>query len=160
MGMRAKIVIGVIVLSLAALAVGIVIRPDRYHSSARRAWKNAKLIELRSSKPVEARAASNGEEALFGIEWIEDDVLRFANGEWIQYRSQCHKEDSAVYDIFLGRGSDGVWYYSTFHFCRNMVVLQMSHQPASLASFRTDFCLTAFDGTSDVCLMPTWPVQR
>lgn len=59
-------------------------------------------------------------------------------------------------DIFIGHGSDGKWYYSTFHFCVEKCVLQMEPQPDSLAQLVNGYWLVPFDGKSDDCLKITW----
>ena len=59
------------------------------------------------------------------------------------------------------RGSDGKWYYSTYHFCVEMIVLRdMLDQPENLAKFRNECALREFDGHSDACLETTWPSRK
>jgi len=142
---------GFLLLVLAAAIAWIVARPDKYHSAERRAWAERALGELRAETP----GSDMGDSA-----WIQSGCLYFRNGEWIQFRSICHKEDPNVHDLFVGRGSDGNWYYSTFHFCRDVCVLQMSAQPENLAAFIRDYALAKFDGLSDACLRPTWPEMK
>ena len=77
------------------------------------------------------------------------------------YRNICAKEKGHIPDLFIGRASDGRWYYSTYHFCMDMIVLKtMLDQPESLTKFRADCFLQGFDGRSDDCLRKTWPVNR
>jgi len=80
------------------------------------------------------------------------------NGDWIACQNICSKEDSRVQDLFIGRASDGKWYYSTFHFCIGMTVLRDMEQwqPDSLAQFVDAYWLVPFDGRSDECLKATW----
>ena len=79
------------------------------------------------------------------------------NGDWIVCENICQKEDNRIHDLFIGRGSDGRWYYSTFHFCVDLMVLHVEdRQPATLAQFADGFYLTPFDGRSDDCLRQTW----
>jgi hypothetical protein len=83
------------------------------------------------------------------------------NGDWVVYRNVCWKEPSRIPDLFLGRASDGKWYYSTFHFCVRMIVLKdMLGQPEGLVNFRTNCYLREFDGRSDECLKSTWPLKH
>jgi len=79
------------------------------------------------------------------------------NGDWLAYANICQKEDHRIRDLFLGRGSDGRWYYSTYHFCIGMVVLKMEEQSDDLAGFAKTYYLRPFDGHSDKCLQETWP---
>ena len=79
------------------------------------------------------------------------------NGDWIAYASRCSKEDWRIRDIFIGRATDGKWYYSTFHFCRGMLTLRVEDRPESLDKFITAYSLREFDGRSDECLKKTWP---
>jgi hypothetical protein len=80
------------------------------------------------------------------------------NGEWLAYTNVCRKEDRHIHDLFLARGSDGRWYYSTYHFCIGMIVLRMEEQqPEDLAGFAKTYFLRTFDGQSDDCLQKTWP---
>lgn len=89
-------------------------------------------------------------------------LILMTNGEWMVYRSICRKENFWVRDLFLGRASDGRWYYSTYHFCINMCALgRMGEgQPSSLADFAQTYYLKPFDGRSDECLQSTWPPRR
>lgn len=90
--------------------------------------------------------------------WVGDSVL-LMSGDWIAYRNICSKQDSRIHDLF-GCGSDGNWYYSTFHFCRDMATLHAMEQwqPDTLAQFCDAYWLVPFDGRSDECLKPTWTV--
>jgi hypothetical protein len=90
--------------------------------------------------------------------WVGDGVLLMKNGDWIAYEGICSKQDPRIHDLFIGRGSDGKWYYSTFHFCIRMTVLRVMEewQPDSLAQFVDAYLLVPFDGRSDECLNATW----
>ncbi len=88
-------------------------------------------------------------------------IIVMTNGQWMAYRNVCAKEKEGIPDLFLGRGSDGRWYYSTYHFCIRMIVLKdMLGQPESLAQFVQEGFLREFDGHSDECLKKTWPLKR
>lgn len=86
------------------------------------------------------------------------------NGKWIAYASICRKSDFWIKDIFIGRGSDEKWYYSTYHFCNGMFAMMMDYdmpqrpQPESIAAFAQRHALREFDGESNECLKKTWPV--
>ncbi len=143
------------------IVVWIATRPDRYHTASRIKWKDTALAELRAELSNELALNATRDRKLYDDNlWIDDSLIHFRNGEWILFRSICHKENSAVHDIFLGRGSDGNWYYSTFHFCIGLSVLQMQGPSESLIDFKTNYCLASFDGTSDICLNETWPRQH
>jgi len=154
-----KIALLLTVLTIPILFVlWLVLGPDRYHTAARIQWKDTALAELRAEVANEPALKTLREKKLYDDNlWVDDTLIHFRNGEWMLYRSQCHKEDWRVHDIFLGRGSDGVWYYSTFHFCRGMSVLQMMGPAESLEDFKAKCCLASFDGSSEACLNSTWP---
>jgi len=90
--------------------------------------------------------------------WISDDLILMANGQWITYRNVCRKEEERIPDLFLGLGSDGRWYYSTWHFCvRTINVKDVMVQPKSLTEFSKTYDLREFDGHSDEYLKETRP---
>ena len=161
---------GLVVLALLG-AVGLVLTEggDRLHAKARKDWKDRAIIEIaRRAADTNWLAIETGtlkkraahEDADEGA-WFTDHLILMTNGEWIVYASKCSKEDRRIHDIFLGRGSDGKWYYSTFHFCVGMVVLRMwEQQPASLAQFVETYFLREFDGISNDCLQKTWPPEH
>ena len=94
--------------------------------------------------------------------WLSDKIILTGSGEWLVYRSHCSKaRPHNVKDIFLAKGSDGKWYYSTFHFCVGMVVLRGEPQPPDLKMFVHEYNLREFDGQSDECLKETksWPAS-
>lgn len=80
-------------------------------------------------------------------------------GDWIAYTNICQKQDRRIEDLFIGRGSDGQWYYSTFHFCKGMLVLRGEDRPEDLRSFAKGYFLRTFDGRSDESLRKTWPLR-
>lgn len=138
---------------------------DRVHSKERREWKGAAIEKIQKrvddpawlDKELATVKATHEQERYLTRNWLSDDILLFENGEWIAYASHCAKEDARIFDIFIGCGSDGRWYYSTYHFCAGMVVLRMEGRPQSLVSFIQDCSLREFDGHSDECLKQTWP---
>ena len=95
--------------------------------------------------------------------WLTDKLILMKSGEWLVYKSHCSKEEPhIVRDIFLAKGSDGKWYYSTFHFCVGMCVLRMEEtQPPNLSAFVHEYNLREFDGHSDESLRLTksWPAS-
>jgi hypothetical protein len=158
------IITGVCGVLLAAAVLAV--RPrDPLSSSARRAWKDEALaaISARVADPawlgreVEELKKKGANDSSGSEAWISDRLLLMRNGDWLAYANVCQKEDRRIADLFLGRGSDGQWYYSTYHFCIGMVVLRMQDQPDDLEGFVKAHYLRRFDGHSNACLQRTWP---
>lgn len=134
-------------------------------SEARRAWKEKAIAEIGARVADAARL--NGEIERLNAQrkaapeeegtWLSEHLILMQNGEWLACASVCQKEDRRIHDLFLARGSDGQWYYSTYHFCIGMLVLRDEKQPESLAAFVKAYFLRPFDGRSDECLRKTWP---
>jgi hypothetical protein len=85
-------------------------------------------------------------------------MILMESGEWLIYRSHCSKEPPHnVEDICIAHGSDGKWYYTTCHFCVDMVALTMmqDEQLKDLAGFVRRYHLRQFDGKSNECLKKT-----
>jgi hypothetical protein len=158
----------VLVIVLAGMVAGVWMlwNARSLHSAARRSWKQRSLAEI-SARVADPRWASN-ELARLRVAatndssdgWLSDQIIVMKNGEWLAYANICQKENWRVRDLFVARGSDGRWYYSTYHFCISMVVLRMDEQPENLAQFTKTYFLRVFDGQSDDCLQQTWPTER
>jgi hypothetical protein len=134
-------------------------------TQARKAWKERSLSEINSlvNQPVELNRlaeAMKTRDAASDDRWLSDRLMLLNNGEWLAYRSICSKENPKIADLFLARGSDGNWYYSTYHFCKGMIVLQGDFPPESISNFVQEYFLQKFDGQSDDCLEKTWPRPR
>jgi len=166
---KKAIIAGLGILALLG-AVGLVLsqRGDRLHAKARKDWKDQAIIEIaRRAADTNWLAIETGtlkkgaaqKDADEGA-WLTDHLILMTNGEWIVYASKCSKEDRRIHDIFLGRGLNGKWYYSTFHFCKRMLVLTVDEQPGSVAQFAETYFLREFDGISDDCLQKTWPPEH
>lgn len=158
------LLLGVCVIA-GGVAVAVLARGDRLHAKPRREWKDqaiAKIEKRLSDRPALQSQVGRIGNALAATRpaqdaWIGDGVLVMKNGDWIACENICSKEDPRIHDLFIGRGSDGNWYYSTFHFCRGKLVLRMEdRQPDSLAQFAEAYWLLPFDGRSDECLKETW----
>ena len=140
--------------------------------AARRHWKNeaipaiaswagdppwrAQEMMILTNRTTDGRVLAEG--------WLTDKMILTGSGEWLVYMSHCSKaKPHNVKDIFLARGSDGKWYYSTFHFCVGMVGLrgEQETQPPDLKMFVHEYHLREFDGQSDECLKKTktWPAS-
>jgi len=151
-----------------AMGLMLAMSGGRLHSKARKEWKHNAIREISvrvgDIQQVEAEVlemrekvdqAGGDSEA-----WFSDHLIVAANGDWIVFSSKCSKEDRRIHDIFLGRASDGKWYYSTYHFCIGMLTLRMEEQPADLVAFVNTYFLREFDGQSDECLSKTWPPDQ
>jgi hypothetical protein len=161
---RFLIIAGVVSVLVAVTVIAIAVRyaPS---SSARLAWKERAIGEIsaRVADPawpsnelahLKARGTNDPSDS---DTWLSERLIVMQNGDWLAYANICQKEDSRIRDLFLGRGSDGRWYYSTYHFCIGMVVLRMEEQSDDLAAFSKTYYLRQFDGHSDECLQKTRP---
>jgi hypothetical protein len=163
---KSRWIIALAPLLMAAVAALVVFAPtDPLRSAERREWRDQAVAkvqhrfddkswvdsELQKLKPRAASRRSWGG-------WVGDELLLMKNGEWIVCQNVCGKEQKQglMKDLFIGRGSDGRWYYSTFHFCVHKCALDNEGQPASLAQFVDAYWLAPFDGKSDDSLKVTW----
>jgi hypothetical protein len=153
-------------LLLAVVGVVAFPRPPSLQSSARRAWKERSIADITAraadpswpTKEVARLKPQSTNEPSDDASWLSERIIVTRKGEWLAYANSCQKQDGRIPDIFLARGSDGHWYYSTYHFCIGMVVLRMEEQPEDLATFAKTYFLQTFDGKSDDCLQKTWPL--
>ena len=161
---RFLVIAGVCCLLVVVTAIAVLVRyaPS---SSARRAWKDRAITDISTrvgdsawvSNELASLKTRGTNDAGDSDSWLSPHLIVMRNGDWLAYASICQKEDHRIRDIFLGRGSDGRWYYSTYHFCIGMVVLRMEEQSDDLAAFAKAYYLRSFDGHSDECLQRTWP---
>jgi hypothetical protein len=153
---------------LIATAIAVLRSPDSLRSGDRRAWKQETLGEIaarvvKPGWPTNELALLKNKttgESTADAGWLSDRIIVTRKGEWLAYANVCVKEPKHIHDLFLARGSDGRWYYSTYHFCIGMVTLRMEEQPEDLAGFAETYFLRTFDGQSDDCLQKTWPPDR
>lgn len=164
LNLKKLLIIAGVCLVLATLALSVAARRYIPSVSARRAWKDKAIAEIStrvadswpSNELAELKArGTNGPSVSDG--WLSERLIVMRNGEWLAYANICQKEDRRIQDFFLGRASDGRWYYSTYHFCIGMIALKMEEQPDDLAAFGKVYYLRSFDGRSDECLQKTWP---
>ena len=162
--MRKPIIIAaLLVIAGGAFALHRIRRADRHHYPERRAWMEEAIAAIRADlrdpaihrtedgkllRPEEEIISSSGN-------WRTGSAIAFWDNSWMVYRQQTQKVDPMVHDIFIGRGSDGKWYYSDAHFCIGSIVMDMRGQPDSIEDFRRSFQLREFDGKSDVALEST-----
>jgi len=102
-------------------------------------------------------------------QWLTDHLILMQDGEKLAYCYRCSKEDRrkgkllrglSSYDVFIARGEDGKWYYTSYHFCIGMLMLGMNGQPESLAAFTDEYFLREFDGRAENCAAKTWPSRN
>lgn len=154
-------VVGIVAIAL----VIVVVQADPLRSGARRQWKDQAVAKVQQRLGDKAwlgselaRVKTSAAARPYEGGWVGDELLVTKNGQWIVCQSVCSKDqDTSVgKDIFIGHGSDGNWYYSTFHFCVGKCVLQMESQPDTLTQLIDGYSLVPFDGKSDECLKVTW----
>ncbi len=162
---RTWIIAALTIVVLAVVAGLVRSWSDPLHSSARRQWASQAIttigqrindktwLETELSK---LKSAATSKPRQGG--WVADELLVTKNGEWVVCESVCTKEQrtSVRKDIFIGCGSDGRWYYSTFHFCVGKMVLDIEPQPETLAQLVDGYWLVPFDGKPENCLSETW----
>ena len=95
-----------------------------------------------------------------GRYFMSPDLILMSNGEWIIYRAATHKQGARFPELFVGLASDQHWYYSTYHFCRQMIVLGADGQPDDLRYFVTNYCLRPYSGQPYHGLRKTWPPEE
>jgi hypothetical protein len=159
----------VIWLSIPLVLVGLVFggwSAVRYkHEKARTQWKTAALGRLAGlsltseevSEELETLKANRG--AGEHQQWTGERVLLMTNDEFLVYESRHGSNGGFVDHLFLARGSDGRWYYTTYHFCNGMVAVMGDDPPGSITEFTRTYSAREFDGKSDICLQHTWPVK-
>jgi hypothetical protein len=91
--------------------------------------------------------------------WAGEHVLRMTNGEYIIYAYRHGANEGFPDHLFLGHGSDGRWFYNTFHFCNYMAMVSGEDPPGGIAEFTNRYAAREFDGKSDECLKHTWPLK-
>jgi hypothetical protein len=157
---------------LLAIVAGVFLIPPwavrQRQYMARKDWKQQAIPEIAKfsddSKWVSEEIAllcsgeATGNQSIIADRWLTDRMILTASGEWLVYKSHCNKvPPHQVRDIFLAKGSNGRWYYSTCHFCVGMCALVMVQDlpPYDLATFALRYHLKEFDGVSDECLQQT-----
>jgi len=157
-------------MAVLAIAGGVAIflvasRPiDPLRAKPRKDWKETAIadIERRAAdtnwlqSEIRTVTAQIAQDRSSEGTWVSQGLLLFKNGEWLVFTNKCSKEDPRIRDIFIARGSDGQWRYSTYHFCNRMISLMPEEQPDSLSDFDGRFFARRFDGRSDECLKKTW----
>ena len=158
---------------LILVALSIVLFQRHQVLQARRDWKDEAISLINSlandpnwvlkEKAHVASADVERDPAILAEEWLSTRMILMSNGEWLVYQNHCSKEKPKlnakprrpVSDIFIAKGSNGKWYYSTCHFCVGMIVITGDDPPPSIAKFARRYHLREFDGQSDECLQQT-----
>lgn len=132
------------------------------YEHARKVWKDEALAQI-------AKTSMTNQEILTEIDqikhptpnldfgWANEHVLLMTNDEFLIYEFRHGFNSGFVDHLFLARGSNGRWYYSTYHFCNGMAGVIGDEQPGSIAEFAKRYSVREFDGKSNVCLQHTWP---
>jgi hypothetical protein len=132
------------------------------YERARKVWKDDALEQI-------AKISMTNKEVLTEIDqikhptrnldfhWAHEHVLLMTNGEFLVYAFRHGFNNGFVDHLFLAHGSNGRWYYSTYHFCSGMVGIGSDDPPGSIAEFSSRYSAREFDGRSEVCLQHTWP---
>lgn len=91
--------------------------------------------------------------------WAHEHVVAMTNGEYLVYAFWHGANSGFVEHLFLAHGTDGKWYYSTYHFCNRMAAISADDPPGSIGEFANRYWLREFDGKSDECLRSTEPLK-
>jgi hypothetical protein len=167
MRIRARWIVVVAISAVVLAAVVVLVWPviDPLHARGRREWaaRAIAMVEARANdkawlerelatvkRSVASRLSEGG--------WMSDGLLLAKDGQWMICESVCAKEQKAGVwkDLFVGKGSDGRWYYSTFHFCVGKCVLIIEPQPETLKEMVDGYWMVPFDGKVEHCLEETW----
>lgn len=161
-----KLVIGLAipVVFAAFMFGGAMVVKYRYEQE-RTKWKDAALARLASTSMTNAEVLTELDQIRhptpnLDCRWANEHVILMTNGEHLVYASRHGFNNGFVDHLFLAHGSDGRWYYSTYHFCNSMVGVIGDDPPGSIAEFVSRYAVREFDGKSDACLQHTWPEKR
>lgn len=165
--MKTRKITTISIVILCIMAVGAfvaVTRSDKFHTAERRQWKNDTIAaiskDLQNPDYLKARLGEvpqpMSEFDTSEPQWLTDDTIVCRDATWLAYRAQTHKNAPKIHDIFIARASNGKWYYSDYHFCKQMMVLASSGQPETLDQLKKEYYLVEFDGSSDEALDQTW----
>jgi hypothetical protein len=136
------------------------------YERARASWKAAALPRLAALSLTneeirqELDTLKAGPTPNIDFRWAHEHVLLMTNGEYLIYASRHGFNSGFVDHLFLAHGSDGRWWYSTYHFCNSMAGVIGEDPPGSISEFAKKYAVREFDGKSDECLQHTWPVKE
>ena len=118
----------------------------------------AEVTRLTADKGwIQDRIASMPEVKVSDNRWFSTNLIIMVNHEWIACQAACTKSNWKLDDLFIGKASDGKWYYTTYHFCIEMSWLQGNGPSEGLSAFIKEYALVEYSGDANAELMPTWP---
>src|ERR1051325_7337521 len=121
-------------IALAAVAVGVLAAGLLWwkQRSESAEWRRTAVTQL-SRLSIAEPPVSNEWSALRvsitdtnGRAWTSDHVLLMANGEFILYKYRHGANGYFPPHLFVGRGSDGRWLWSDYHFCNSMAMVRFT----------------------------------
>src|SRR5437016_4620456 len=121
--MRKKRGVQLAVVLLLLLATGLSLRWLLSSQRLRKNWKNQAVIEVARLAAdrswVSEQTATIQKEVSAGPRgtWVGDSIVIMRDGEWVVFQNECVHRHQLLGDIFVGKASNGRWYYSSFHFC-------------------------------------------
>jgi hypothetical protein len=162
---KAKLILGILcgIIVVGAVAWQIIANVLNHQHSQ---WLERSVEAVRSlstetnwiADAIESMHANPKDE--LGRHFISPDLVVMTNGEWIVCRAATHKQGTQFPELFVGYASDRRWYYSTYHFCNQMMVLGFDGQPPCLSEFVSKYSLAAYSGESYQTLKSTWPTEE
>jgi len=132
----------------------------RNQARRRAGWSRAAIQQIASlsitNEPLsgelaELRAGGDGR-----ISWAAPHLLLMTNGEYLAFASFHGHNAGPPPHLLIAHGSDGRWYYSSYHFCNEMAGVSGDEPPGSIAGFASRYFARPFDPAGGDCLAPTW----
>ena len=127
----------------------------------RKSWKYQALSQLATTSMTNEQVLTEIDQMKHNLDfgWVHEHVLLMTNGEFLVYAFRHGFNNGFVDHLLLAHGSNGRWYYSTYHF---HITEGSENPPGSIAEFASRYAAREFDGKpdSDTCLQHTWPEKR
>jgi hypothetical protein len=117
---------------VAAATILDVIGVPIYRAHLLRVWKGTAIPELARYTAASAeivrdldrlRALTNADK---NAKWFSGRLIPFPSGEWTAYANKSIRLDWRYPDMVITKGSDGRWFYTTAHFCPDLIELYMA----------------------------------
>jgi hypothetical protein len=165
MSVRKIIIIGSVPLVIIALVVGGRAMVQYKYRHDRGQWKTAALRRLAGTSISNEQVRTELDQIRnptpnLNFGWAHEHTILMTNGEYLVY-AWWHGANSGFVDhLFLAHGTDGKWYYSTYHFCNQMAGILGDDPAGSIREFAARYSVREFDGKSDECLRHTWTVTQ
>jgi len=160
--LRLVVVLLLVLLFIVSTAAGVWWFAGQKARRARVLWKGPALERLAAATVTNEDLHQEWEQLKTdqgSHRWTGDHLLLMTNGEYVVFAFRHGANSGFVDHLFLGHGSDGRWYYSTYHFCNSMAAVRGEDPPGSIAEFARRYSAREFDGRSDECLRHTWPTS-